>query len=285
MRSAHFGMLLGTVTGVVFMGSGSLATTQDVPAHVASCKIDDKIAASDRSSVDALSLSIARSMLEGDGGPPYRQMSEAARFTTSPSAFAQIMRLIALWVPYQDVHVVHTYQIDIPGGSPPTSRMICGRSLDDPDAMILSVAPVLRQFYVDVAAHTINNDWSISIGLFPEGGVLKAQSIRFDPTAISGRTSLDLRRLAREQVSRGHLVNAVLLYRSAEGMALRGPNAVPAWKHDLDVEVARLQLPQELGGGFEGSFLLADQAFSASNIGLLGLGGNLNLQLVRHVDR
>nr|QQZ49139.1 hypothetical protein JKL49_18610 [Phenylobacterium glaciei] len=109
--------------------------------------------------------------------------------------------------------------------------------------------------------------------------------MQFDATAISGRTSAALRALAIEQAARGHHVNAVLLYRAAESIAGRGPNAIPVWKQDLDKEVRGLQMPPELSGGLEGTWRFANQTFSASDVGVLGVGGDLNLVIVRRTDR
>lgn len=212
-------------------------------------------------------------------------MSAGALSATAPTALAQVLKFVSLSAPYQSVHVAHTYQIDLKGGRDPLPKMNCGRSLKDPDAVELSMAAIPQQFHVEVAAHTINNDWSIFVWLIPDGGALRALSVHFDAAAISGRTSPDLRKLALEQVARGHSVNAALLYRAAEGVAGRGPNAVPIWKHDLDREVSGLQMPLELSGGFAGTWRLANRIFSANDIGVLGVGGDLNLMIVRHTDR
>ncbi len=276
-RGAFFSALAFALSLAV---TASLA--QPVPRYVSLCKVDAEISDADRKPVEAAALAVAQAMLKGDGDAVFRGMTKAAQSSAKPTDLAQYASFAARSGPYQAVQVAHTYQIDVKGGRDPLPKMICGRSLTDPDAVALSMAAIPRQFHVEIKAHTINNDWSMFLWLVPEQGELKVLALNLNASAISGRTAPDLHKLAVAQSARGHAVNAALLYRAAEGVAGRGPNAAPMWKRDLDRDASGLRLPPEFRTGSAGGWRFEGEAFGANDVGVLGVGGDLDIMIVRH---
>jgi hypothetical protein len=173
--------------------------------------------------------------------------------------------------------------IDVKTAGGQLPPMVCGRTMDDPDSLTVSMRPIPRQFHVEIAANSINNGWSIFIWLIPEDGTLKALSFSFNSAAISGKTSRDLQRLAQEQSAQGHAFNAAFLYQAAESTSSRGPNALPAWKQDLDKEIKAFAVPKDLAGPPPHMWHVGDQMFDIQGRGVMGIGGDLDLILDRRL--
>src|SRR6185312_9887566 len=128
--------------------------------------------------------------------------------------------------PFENIHVAHSYFIEVTGGGDKLPATDCYKTADGPERATLAMRALARQFHVEVVAHTVNNDWAMLIWLVPEGDSLKALSFQFNTTAISGHDSQDLLRLSQAQTAKGHSYNAAFLLQAAESVSSRGPNVM-----------------------------------------------------------
>ncbi len=252
--------------------------------YASTCKVDGEIDTAERAKAEAIALGSAQNLVDGDAAAVFESMSNEARSEAGPQAIAKMAQAVKASGPYQDLRVAHLYLIEVKGGRDPLPPMICGKTLLDPDAVALSMKALPQQFHVEITAHTKNNEWSFFAWLVPEQGRLKVLSLHLDMSAMAGRTSRDLHRLALEQNARGHAFSAAMLYRAAEITANRGPAATPVWKRDLDKDIAAFTPPKELTGAPPYVLRSGGQAFSFAGAGVIGVGGNLNLIFERRPD-
>jgi len=277
-------MTVGVLTAVL-LSSFRIATAQTVEMYAASCSVDREIPLVDRADAEDLALYVAQNLVRGNADKVYATLPREARSNIGPDKVAALAQTVNSKGPFENIHVIHTYLIEVKGGGDPLPPMVCGKSFSDPERVAVSMRALPRQFHVEIAAHSRNNDWSIFVWLIPEQGHLKALSLSFNASAISGLTARDLRQLALDQNSRGHALNATLLYRAAEAIAGRGPNATPAWKQDLDKEVAAFIAPRELAGKPPFVWRLDDQVFNIAGVSVMGVDGGLHLVFDRRLDR
>lgn len=274
-------MLAATLFGVL-ANAGSAAPL--VSPVAMTCLVDDEIAPSDRAAPDRVALDLVENFVRGDAASVNAALSPEARTVTPLSELETFARSAASMSPYTDLRVAHTYLIRVTGGRDPLSPMICGKTLKDPDAVFLTARAIPRQTYVEVVGHTKNNDWSSFVWLAPNGSSWQALAFSFNASATSGRSARDLRDLAIEQEGRGHDLNAAVLARAAEGLSARGPNATPVWRHDLDEQLSSFRIPPELSGPPPFTWKLAGETWRVGSVNLLGVGGDLNLQIDRLTD-
>jgi hypothetical protein len=256
----------------------------NVSAYRFVCSVDDEIPRSDRSDAEKAAMAVAQEAMIGNPDQTYALMAKETQTTISPENIAKLTTAIKASGPFQNVHVAHSYFIEVTGGGdklPPTD---CYKTSGGPERATISMRPLPRQFHVEVAAHTANNDWSMFIWLIPEGDGLKVLSFSFNTSAISGRTSEDFLRLAREQNARGHTYNTAFLFQAAEELSSRGPNAMPFWKPELDKEVKAIIPPKDFTGQPPFLWHVGNQIFALRNGGVMGVGGNLYLVFDRRLE-
>jgi len=255
-----------------------------VAAYAATCLVDQEISATDQAAADSAAINLAQNFMGGNSDQLRAEMSKDGQSDQTAADIAKIVQAVEAMGPFENIHVLHTYLIQVTGGANPMPPMVCGKSLIDPDRVEFRMLPIPKQFYVEITGHTINNDWSLFVWLIPEGGALKAQSFSLNPSAISGRSSQDLTKLASYQNSQGNSLNAVLLYKAAVSVSECGPNAEPFSKQELDKSLAAFSVPQEVAGKPPYVWHLGDQNFEIQNLGVIGVQGELGVVLDRRLD-
>jgi hypothetical protein len=256
---------------------GQLPPSVSAYGYVWVCRVDDEIPQADRSQAEKVAMDLAQDAMGGNPEEAYTLMAKEAQAKASLENVTKLTSAIKASGPFQNAHVAHSYFIELTGGGDKLPLTDCYKTSDGPERVTVPIRSLPRQFHVEVVAHTINNDWTMFIWLIPEGDSLKALAFTFNTSAISGRTSEDLLRLAREQNAKGHTYNAAFLLQAAEGISSRGPNAMPFWKTGLDNEAKSFVPPKEFTGKPPYQWHIGDQVFELQSGGLIGVGGNLNL--------
>jgi hypothetical protein len=256
---------------------GQLLPSLNASAYRIYCRVDDEIPQADRSQGEKAALDLAQNALSGNADQVYALMAKEAQTKIGPENIAKLTGIIKATGPFQNVHVAHSYFIEVTGGGDKLPPSDCYKNSDGPERATIAVRPVPRQFHVEVVAHTINNDWSIFVWLAPENDALKVLSFNFATAAISGHDAQDLMRLAREQNAKGHTYSAAFLLQAAGSVSSRGPNAMPFWKSELDKEVKAFVPPKEFTGKPPYQWHVGDQTFELLSGGVIGVGGNLDL--------
>ncbi len=279
MRFASLVMVTLLAAPVAVAGS----PTVSLSPFVVTCSVDDEIARTDRAAPERAALDLVKSLVDGDVASVTAALSPEARSVAGPADVDRSVRSVATMAPYTNLRIAHTYFIRVTGHDPIGST-ICGKTLNDPGAVFLAVRAVPRQFHVEVTAHTRNNDWSAFVWLVPSTSGWQALAFDMSMSASAGRSAQDLMALAVEQERRGHDWNAMVLGAGAELLSRRGGNATPVWKHDLDSRFSALRTPEELAGPPPLTWALGGKTYSIKSLRVLGIAGNLNLQILRRTE-
>ena len=227
----------------------------------AACSMDGELPAATRERAEAAALGLFRSVVAGDTTGARDALSSEAQSAIPQAAFDQTVQAAHHLGPFDPGKVQHVYLIAA-SGPEPLPKMGCGKSARDPDHVELSMRALPQQVHVQISAHSSAADWSVFVWLVPQGDAWKALSIDFALSSLGGRSSRDLQRLAEEQSGRGHTVNAALLYKAAQGVSDRGPNAVFDWKKALDQEFQSFTKPAEFAGEGPYAWVLGGKTYS-----------------------
>jgi hypothetical protein len=276
-------VIAGVITAsVVLLSKFAAAESRPSTTNPVLCIADSRINERHRKSLNEYAVTFAEELTNGNSDKIYHSFLSQAQSTISEDGNSKFVSFIHTMAPYSNIHVTHSYELDLSRISNPPHVILCGNAAED--GVFVKMLPMEKQIHIEVAVHTINGDWSIFVSLVPRDNSFQVLAYSFSPSAISGRTARDLSRLAREQISRGHAINAALLYRAAESISSRGQNIMPNWKTDLDKEVSAFRAPNELNGDPPYRWHLGDRDVALQNVGVIGIGGNLNLMFSRNMD-
>jgi len=273
--------LIPVVTALVWFSVSVPARASSI--YSATCDVDQEISSTEMANADSTAINFVQSIIGGNSNQVYSSLSNDAQSESGAARVAADIQFVDHMGPYENIHVIHTYLIQVKGGGGQMPPMVCGKSLVDPDRILVSMLPISKQFYVQITAHTINNDWAIFVWLIPEQGTLKVRSFNFNASAISGYSSQDLAKLASYQNSHGNSLNAALLYETAEKISDRGPNVTLFWKQQLVKEVTRFSIPPAIAGSPPFIWRLGNQSFEIQSLGIIGVGGKLGIVFDRHL--
>jgi hypothetical protein len=239
---------VAVMLGWLLAAPPAMASSQlHIGAWKADCSMDGELPAATRDRAEAAALGLFRSVVAGDTAGAHGALSSEAQSAIPRDTFDQTVQSAHQLGPFDAGVVQHVYLIGA-SGPEPLPKMGCGKSARDPDHVELSMHALPQQVHVQISAHSSGADWSVFVWLVPQGDSWKAVSIDFALSSLGGRSSRDLQRLAEEQSGRGHPVNAALLYKAAQGVSDRGPNAVFDWKKALDQEFQSFTKPVEFEG-------------------------------------
>jgi hypothetical protein len=271
--------ILAGVLAAFLAGAGS---TSAQPAAM-SCSVDKEVRASARAAPEKVALGLVTALLTGDAPTVFSLLAPEAQASMEADLDRRV-QAVGAEAPYSDIRVAHTYLIEVKSGADPLPPMICGKSLTDPDAVMLAMRALPQQFHVEVTARSRNNLWSVFVFLAPQPAGWRVLSFEMHVAGISGRSSQDLRKLALEQTSRGHALNATLLMKAAISSADRGPNVKSIWKQDLESALKKLETPPELSGEPPYPWTFDGRTYLVGSLGVVGIGGNLDLMIYRFTE-
>ena len=184
--------------------------------------------------------------------------------------------------PFKNLRVAHTYMSKATGGTREQS-VVCG-NLSSPQGWVaVTTRSGLRQAHVIVEGQTVNNTWAFVIWLLQEQGNWRVQYFQFVTSAIVGKSAQDLWGMARTEQQRQHDFNAFVLYAAALQMAWRGPHLQLGILPELQKEMGKLRVPAELRGQPPFTWKFGESSFKVSNVGPIGIGGNIYLLITQEV--
>jgi hypothetical protein len=266
------------------VAQGQLLPSVNLSAYKSLCRVDDEIPQADRAEAEKLALELAQNLTSGSPDQIYALMSKEAQSTIGRENIAKVADMVRTKGPFQNIRVAHSYFIEVTGGDDKLPPTACSKTSDGPERVTVSMRALPRQFHIEVAAHTVNNDWSMFVWLVPDGDSLNALSFSINTSATSGRTAQDFLRLAREQNAHGHVYNTAFLLQAAEELSSRGPNAMPFWKPELDKEAKAIVPPKDFTGKPPFLWHVGDRIFALQDGGVMGVGGNLYLVFDRRLE-
>ena len=274
-------ILAGTL--VACLAGATSASAQPRPQAM-TCRVDKEVRAAERAEPQQAALGVVTALLTGDAASVDKALTPEAKAALGAGGLERLVRSVAGEAPYSDIRVAHAYLIEVQSGDDPLPLMTCGKSLTDPDAVLLAMRALPQQFHIEVTAKSRNNEWSVFVFLAPEQSAWRVLSLEMHVAGLSGRSSQDLNRLALEQKGRGHALNANLLMKAALAAADRGPNVRTIWKQDLQNALKTQGAPPELSGEAPYSWTLDGRTTRIASLGVIGIGGDLDLLIYRLAD-
>lgn len=264
--------------------AGAAGASAQSAAQVMSCQVDKEIKAASSAEPQRIALAAVTALLSGDQAGVDAALTPAAKAGLGEGGVDRLVRSVATQAPYTDIRLAHTYRIEVRNGTDPLPPMICGKSLADPDAVMLTMRALPEQYHVEVTARSRNNEWSVFVFLTPEGSAWKVQAFELHVAGISGRSSRELNKLALEQKGRGHDLSAFLLMKAAVSTADRGASARPVWKQELESALSALPAPPEMAGEAPYAWTFDGRTYRIGTLGVVGIGPNLVLMIYRFAD-
>ena len=264
--------------------AGATGASAQPQPQAMSCRVDNEISSTVRAEPQQVALGLVTALLAGDAAGVDKALTPEARAALGEGGLERQVRSVAAEAPYSDIRVAHTYLIEVKSGEEPFPPIVCGKSLTDPDTVMLAMRARPQQVHVEVTARSRNNEWSVFVFLAPEQSAWRVLSFEMHVAGISGRSSQDLNRLAIEQKGRGHGLNATLLMKAALAATDRGPNARTIWRLDLQNALKALATPPELSGEAPYPWTFDGRTYRIGTLGVIGLGGDLDLLIYRLAD-
>jgi hypothetical protein len=274
--------MYGAIAAVFAVLTGAPAQATEIAGSNYSgwCGVDDEAPAQERAAAEQAAMALFKAMSAGDNEATWNGLAGEAQASATRADYDGFVKVVQGMGPFDYVRVAHTYFLKVKGEGqfPPA---ICGKSVSGGDWVAVAQRPLPMQAHVEIAAHSINNDWSFVAWMVPDGSGWRALSIYVNASAASGRTSTDFLRLAREQKARGHLFNAALLYAGARSLTDRGPNFQLGLLQDIQEDLATFQAPPELSGPAPFTWTFEGRAYEVSQVTTMGVGGKLVLLMKR----
>ena len=283
MRLSHhwFQIALGVcLTAAVIPAQRAIASTdQGIVPFVASCATDNEISAQERAALGQIAMQFVQTALGSNPTIAYSTFTADAKQNVSVEKFSVLIQQeIQPMAPYTNTHVVHVYLPKVIGGTQ-NQRIVCG-DLSSPDGWVSVLAkPGSRQAHIIVEAQTRNNTWAFVLWLLQVQGNWQVQYFHPAISGMVGKSSQDLRSIARTQQQRHHNFNAATLYATALQLAARGPNLQLGIESEIAKEVAQIEVPVEIRGQPPFAWHFGDAHFKVLQVGPLGVGGHIYLSI------
>lgn len=269
-------ILAGLFAAFVAAASGASAQTM-------TCRVDKDISGSARAAPEKAALGFVTALLTGKAAEVDAALTPEAK--AAAGDLDRLIKSVATQAPYAEVRAAHTYLIEGTGGPDPLPAMICGKSVTDPEAVLLARRAIPQQAHVEVTARSRDNDWSVFVYLAPQGGAWKVLSFDLHVASLAGRSARELQRLAQEQQAKGHGLTATLLLKAAISAADRGANARPVLKMDLERALKAMETPPAIAGDPPWPWLMDGRTYHVGSIGVVGQGRDLVLLIYRFTER
>jgi hypothetical protein len=223
--------------------------------RVGSCLTDNEVSAADRQPYEAVGLAIATDMVRGNLSDVYSRASTDLKRTVQPSQLAALRQAAGgSMATLTSLRVTHSYFLTSVAGVGSNLMVMCpavatGNISKTEDQLLVASKPSGDQAHVLVAGDDgKRSTWNFVLWLVLEDGVWRMQALHFDPAVMFGKSASDYWADARDQQRLGHMFNAAMLYKAADGLASKGPNFQPGIRREIEGDAKNLSVPPELKG-------------------------------------
>src|SRR5689334_2560362 len=137
-------LALGLAAGLTGAAGASAQVTPSM-----TCQVDKEIRAGSAAEPQRIALGLVKALLTGDQAAVDGALTPAAKAALGAGGVDRLVRAVAPEAPYSDIRLAHTYRIEVKSGADPLPPMICGKSLADPDAVMLTMRALPEQYHVE----------------------------------------------------------------------------------------------------------------------------------------
>jgi len=248
-----------------------------------SCAEDTHIPAAKRQAINSVASDFAQKMLDQDVNGAFELFSEAGKANVTREQLQAQAATNLRQFELKNTSIQHTYFIELTGKSP--GSVVCSTDLSKPDGWeSMAAANVPEQSHVVMSAQARNNRIAFTLWLVPEHGAWKVQSFWLNVATLADKDSLQLWQAARAQESKGHQLNAFLLYASALQAANRGSNFQLGITQAILQDLSKLRKPLEMEGAPPFLWKNGDTTYKVLNIGPIAIGGKIYVTIAHEVQ-
>ena len=224
-------------------------------AYMGVCLTNNDVSAADRQPYEAAGLAMAKDMVRGNLSDVYSQVSADAKSIVTLSQLAALRQVSGpSMTTLTFLRVTHTYFLQAITGGESTVTVLCpavaaGTMSSPEDQVFVALKSSAKQAHVIVEGDgDKQSTWNFAFWLVLEDGVWRMRAVHFGPAVMFGKSASDYWADARDQRRLGHMFNAAMLYKAADGLASKGPNFQPGILREIEGDAKNLSVPPELKG-------------------------------------
>lgn len=270
----------GGVVIVLVIGLGLLS--RSIGFNVGSCSTDDEATAAERAPFEDEALRFVNAALISDPGTAYGDFAAEAKQKISPEQFGATTRTLRSIISnLTKAHVEHIFYVRQFGAGASLSTLCTAaahESLSEGKVLVAAKA-VNEQAHVIVEGENNNDTWSFTLWLLPEQGKVRVNSFWAEQTTMAGKSTIELRNLARAQWHQNHNLNAAVLYSAAKDLAFRGPNLQLGIYPEIAKELSEVKLPAEVDGKPPFNWRLGADTYRVLGVAAVEVKGKLAIAI------
>ncbi len=282
-----------TLVGLVWFLIGHGLMSGFLSLNVSACYTDDEVAQAEREPYEAAALKFARTLLSGNADEVYALMSELAHKQASKDHVTSALQTLrALSGMAGALRITHSYQHKISATGQPDETMRNGCTLvahgspgSGEGEVQMAVLKIPLQAYVILQGDLADTRYAIYLWLMPQGDNWVVNSFYVSPAAVSGHSGPDLGKLADEQAKKGHIFNALMLYRGAVAMLAGGPNFTYGLEGVIEKAALGLNLPSDVKANPPYTWKTGEQSFQLIAAQAAGSGNGVALLLKQELPK
>ncbi len=234
------------LAGLLLIAGGCDADSSPASVVTARCQTDREISAGSLAGARAPAIKFANDILNRHARPAYGQLSDPLSKKVSAEQFSRLIDVIAFPAPFTPVSVQHAYRAELKSESP--QPVVCGTLSDTSTWVAVAALPAIEQYHFLLTSRSRNNDWAIALWMVPSDAGWKVQAFHVGMQTTGGRDAAKMLGEARVQASRGHALNAGLLYAALSALVDRGPDFQLGLSQDVRRDSATFKPSGDIAG-------------------------------------
>ncbi len=237
------------------------------------CKSDSEIGPSERATIESVALSFTTKAFGTDVSGAYAMMTAETKATLTAGGLAAAIGSTGLPTMSPTFKVDHAYLVES-NGSP--GRAICG-ALKDNRWISVAMGTARRQAHAMILGQTRNNDWQVSLWLWPDNDGWKVHLLHVGLSGAVGLGAEQIFDMARRERREGHPFNAFVLYVAVRTFLDRGPALQLGLVQAAESDYRTLEAPPELRGQPPYVWSMNGTSYGVSHVAMMGVGGQIGL--------
>jgi hypothetical protein len=249
------------------------------------CQTAEQIDTKAKSEITDLGMQFLRAVLEGDSATVFSHLSEDAKKNTSRDQLDKMFQPIKLSGPFDKFHVERLITVTGHGHlQQGTSVAVCAQDTNFTENNVrVTILDQPTQAYVLVASTGSKESWILSLWLTPSLKTWQIQSFQITADTLGGKDASNILSWARMENSRGHKLNASILYAVATNVASRGPFYRTALEDEIQREARTVSIPKEFQGNPPFALQAGGEEFYLLGVNPVNERGKLYLVLTHQV--
>jgi len=250
------------------------------------CHGTDEIDPATRSAVTSESLKFTKAALAGDALQAFGHLTEEAKKVATVEQLGNILQNIKTSGPYDEFSVESVMTITGRGHMQQQSSVAdCAKDASLTESNVrVAISNVPEQAYALVSAKGSQERWVATLWLIPNGGKWQIQSFQITIVSAAGRPVGEILAMARQENSRGHMLNTGILYAAAASLATRAPFYHTGLEDAIQKEAQQVSSPEEFRGNPPFNLKGSPGSFALVRLNSIAINGKLYLVVAQEAS-